>query len=161
MTKPHSKRKKPVRETVARFHEISQWDPYAHAKLPNGPRILGYPIYITRDHELIKHFPHKSYVLELHFDARTPGEMKRLFTLFKEKEPELKKHYSGLYGDTPNTALVKVAQRHGGIVEQVSLERDRHIKRRYREWVKAGEFPDTYMKERTQRIIWKFPKGKN
>jgi hypothetical protein len=138
----HKKKKRVgVRKSNAEFYIISEYSRLEHAKIPNSPHIIGYPIFIIRDHELAKYFPHKSWVLELHIDARTLTEFKSVVRLFREKDAGLREDYLGFYGDTSNTAIIEYARKRGAILTDVSPERHREMQRRYETWAKEGVFP--------------------
>ena len=97
-------------------------------------------------------------VLKVHMD--TPGDRKTLQAikgLVGESQRLRQDGIKGLYGDTPNTALIDYARRKfAAQVMDTPEDVGEVVKRKYRRLVEKGGYPGKYLDEPVKRVVVRF-----
>ncbi|GEM_PF-3641376 len=140
-------RKKPV---LARIPAVLE-----RFRLSRPPEILAIPRRVRNPKEFGNALPVGSKVLELHFDAAGGRNLVKLVHLLHESAASLKaEKLSGVFGDTPNSALIHQLKKHFRVVQfETPPQYVAEAKEHYWDNIEGAGYSDKYLNEPFYRIV--------
>lgn len=153
------KRYVPSRVNLPTFHLLERFEGIPFSGLSTTfPEILAYKHEVKIPRHFAGIFRRGEKILYLHFYAITPAEMLGLLRNFKRRITELKQQgFVGAYGDTPNTALIKILKKFGAKEIEITQKRQKEwAGKRYAKSVKYMGFPPKYKRKPVKRVVFRF-----
>jgi len=126
-----------------------------------GRRITGTLLKVRNPKDFNGLFAPGDKLLYIHFETTRQRDAIELVKTFSSKEilKEIQQRgYKGICGDTPNEALAKLFEKHGGTDLKTKIPRLIELRERLRYFLNmlTRSYPRTYLTKPLQRVVLKF-----